>query len=162
MDVAVFIVSGLAAVAAVLSWRASIRSAKAAEDSALRVAEVSHIEQERRHEEEAPDWEVSGSESSYGLIEFRIVVRGPAERYSITVEVIEGSVVPVIGKGASDGLNSEDLDLGVVPVGVKERFFGSVVPSADEEQRFLATFKSDGGTWRVYKECKISWARPVH
>lgn len=155
------VISGVAALAALLSWLASRRSATAAVDSARRAADVARIELERRHDEQQPDWDIAGSEGSDDLVEFTMTIRGPGNSYSVSVEVIPGSVVPSIRKRAAGGVSHPTLDLGEVTVGLDTLFNGHTVKETSGRQRFLVTFESDGAVWRLYKECPISWSPRV-
>jgi len=162
MEIAALVVSGIAAAGAVLSWFASRKSARAAERSAQDAADLAKIERDRRHEEKQPDWIIKGSETSYDLVEFELLVRGPGDAYLLTVEVVDGSVVRAIRTLSDGDVSSQRLELGEVTIGVPARFFGNPVQETDRRQRFRATFTASEGEWMVYRECEISWAPRIY
>jgi len=158
MEVVALVISGIAALVAILSWLASRRSADAAEVSASHAAEVARIERERRHEERQPHFEVKGEEIEDDLIEFNLTVEGPERSYDLTAEVIDGSVVPTVRVERDGASRVQVLALGEVSVGVGLSFFGQ--PDHDgrrQEQRFLFTFESNEAVWTVFRECSITW-----
>ena len=162
MDVAALVISGLAAVAAVLSWLASRQSADAAENSASHAAEVARIERERRHDERQPEFEVSGSEGG-GLIEFTLTITGPERSYHVSIEVIDGSVVPAIRTDRNGPNSLQVLPLGEVSVGVAAEFFGHPAEGTrGQDQRLLLTFESAEAEWQIFRAFPISWSPRVH
>lgn len=142
---------------------ASRRSAVAAESSAREAAEVARIEAERRHDELLPDWKIEGREIEHDLVEFRLMVRGPANSYKVGVKALPGSVVSAIRRDSGGTTSFEVLDLGEVEVGADVVFFGNVSHGRGREMRALVSFERDGERWEGrLAEFALSWIPRIY
>lgn len=163
MELAAVLISVVSLAFAGLSWRASKRSADAAEASAQEAAEMAEIEKARHRHENNPTFDLTGKGAMKAdLVTFTLTVTGPQPSYRVEMEAIEGSYVEVLRLTADGATSTPVVSLDEVKQGVPVHFYGDKRPDSQQHQRFRLRFSDGIDDWSLYAECKIQWPPMVH